>query len=94
MCIIAGVSYVRRRALPLSAPSSLPPISILKPLKGTDPEMYQSFRSHCIQNYSEYEVLFGISDPHDPAAEIVKRLQQEFPNRRIELVHCDSHRQP
>ena len=94
MCIIACISYVRRRALPFSAPSSLPPISILKPLKGTDPEMYQSFRSHCIQNYSEYELLFGISDPQDPAAEIVKRLQQEFPDRRIELVYCDKNLGP
>jgi len=94
MCIIACISYVRRRALPLSAPLSLPPISILKPLKGTDPEMYQSFRSHCIQNYSEYELLFGISDPQDPAAEIVKRLQQEFPDRRIELVYCDKNLGP
>jgi ceramide glucosyltransferase len=94
MCIIAGVSYVRRRALALSAPSSLPPISILKPLKGTDPEMYQSFCSHCIQNYSEYELLFGISDPQDPAAEIVKRLKQEFPERRMELVLCDKNLGP
>jgi len=94
MCIIACISYVRRRALPLSAPLSLPPISILKPLKGTDPEMYQSFRSHCIQNYSEYELLFGISDPQDPAAEIVQRLQQEFPDRRIELVYCDKNLGP
>lgn len=88
MCIIAGVSYVRRRTLPLSAASSLPPISILKPLKGADPEMYQSLRSHCIQNYPEYEILFGVSDPQDPAAEIVKRLQQEFADRHIELIHC------
>jgi len=94
MCIIACISYVRHRALPLSAPSSFPPISILKPLKGADPEMYQSFRSHCIQNYSEYELLFGISDPQDPAAEIVKRLQQEFPDRRIELVYCDKNLGP
>ncbi len=63
-----------------------PPISILKPLKGTDPEMYDSFRSHCLQDYPEYEIIFGISDPHDPAIANVKALQREFPNRRIHLV--------
>jgi len=66
----------------------LPPISILKPLKGTDPEIYESFRSHCIQDYPEYEIIFGVSDPHDPAIESVKKLQREFPDRRIQLLVC------
>src|SRR5580692_10497918 len=66
----------------------LPPVSILKPLKGMDPEIYESFRSHCIQDYPEYEIIFGVSDPQDPAIESVKALQQEFPDRRIQLVIC------
>ena len=64
----------------------LPPISILKPLKGTDPEIYESFRSHCLQDYPEYEIIFGVSDPNDPAIESVKALQREFPDRRIQLL--------
>jgi ceramide glucosyltransferase len=64
----------------------LPPISILKPLKGTDPEIYECFRSHCLQDYPEYEIIFGVSDPNDPAVESVKALQREFPARRIQLV--------
>src|SRR5208337_4813749 len=62
------------------------PVSILKPLKGTDPEMYESFRSHCLQDYPEYEVIFGINDPADPAVELVERLKREFPTRRIQLL--------
>jgi ceramide glucosyltransferase len=65
---------------------ALPPISILKPLKGTDPEIYESFRSHCLQDYPEYEIIFGVSDANDTAIESVKALQREFPDRRIELV--------
>ena len=64
----------------------LPPITILKPLKGTDPEMYESFRSHCLQDYPQYEIIFGVSDPADPAIEGVTKLQREFPDRRIQLV--------
>lgn len=62
------------------------PVSILKPLKGIDPEIYESFRSHCRQDYPEYEIIFGVSDPADPAVASVQQLQQEFPNRAIQLV--------
>ncbi|MFZ0296077.1 MAG: bacteriohopanetetrol glucosamine biosynthesis glycosyltransferase HpnI [Candidatus Sulfotelmatobacter sp.] len=65
---------------------SCPPVSILKPLKGTDPEIYECFRSHCLQQYPEYEIIFGVSDASDPAVESVKSLQLEFPDRRIQLV--------
>jgi len=62
------------------------PVSILKPLKGTDPEIYESFRSHCRQDYLEYEIIFGVSDADDPAVVSVQRLQREFPDHAIRLV--------
>jgi ceramide glucosyltransferase len=68
---------------------SLPPVSILKPLKGTDPEMYQSFRSHCLQDYPEYEIIFGVSDAYDAAIGFVERLKAEFPEIPIRLMLCE-----
>src|ERR1035441_6438898 len=65
-----------------------PPVSLLKSLKGLDPHMYAAFRSHCLQDYGEYELLFGVSDPKDPALELVARLQQEFPQRAVRVVSC------
>jgi len=65
-----------------------PPVSILKPLKGTDPEMYESFRTHCLQDYPEYEIIFGVSDPQDATVELVERLKQEFPQRAIRMMVC------
>ena len=67
---------------------SLPPVSMLKPLKGSDREIYESFRSHCLQDYPEYEIIFGVNDPDDPAIESVKQVQAEFPGSRIRLVVC------
>ena len=82
--------FLRGRAEPgegsAGPTQSLPPVSILKPLKGTDPDIYSSFRSHCLQNYPEYEIIFGVSDPEDPAVASVQQLQREFPERSIQLV--------
>jgi ceramide glucosyltransferase len=51
--------------------------------------MYLSLRSHCVQDYPGYEILFGISDPNDPALAVVEKLQREFPARTIKLVPCE-----
>ncbi|MGO9649535.1 putative Ceramide glucosyltransferase [Candidatus Sulfotelmatobacter kueseliae] len=71
-----------------AAPASMAPVSILKPLKGTDPEMYENFRSHCVQDYPEYEIIFGVSEPDDPAVKLVEQLKTEFPQRAIQLIVC------
>jgi ceramide glucosyltransferase len=66
-----------------------PPVSILKPVKGVDPEMYAAFASHCAQEYAgEYEILFGVHAMEDAAVEAVERLQREFPEQAIRLVVC------
>jgi ceramide glucosyltransferase len=79
-------AFVRRRA-PVTP--FAPPVSILKPVKGLDPEMYEAFASHCRQDYAgEYEILFGASSMDDPAVPAIERLQAEFPERSIRLVLC------
>jgi ceramide glucosyltransferase len=89
LCIWAAGRYASESKLSAARVSGSPPVSILKPLKGTDPEMYEGFRSHCLQDYPEHEILFGVSDSTDPAAALVERLQREFPHQPIRLVLCE-----
>jgi ceramide glucosyltransferase len=91
LCLWAAAAFRRTQQKPhaASAPDDFtPPVTILKPLKGTDPEIYESFRSHCRQDYPKYELIFGVSDQNDPAVASVQRLQLEFPERSIRLVVC------
>ena len=67
----------------------LPPVSILKPLKGVDPEIWESFCSLCEQQYAEFELIFGVSDSVDPACEVVRKLQKQYPDRAIKLMVCE-----
>ena len=88
ICLWSARVFLREREAGTSAPAqALPPVSILKPLKGTDPDIYESFRSHCLQDYpAGYEIVFGVSDADDPAVASVQQLQREFPDRAIRLV--------
>src|SRR6266581_2275373 len=65
-----------------------PPVSILKPLCGLDPHAYESLRSHCLQDYPQFEIIFGTSDPNDPIVPAVRRLMMEFPEVPMKLVAC------
>ena len=79
----------RRRAAGAQAVGGFtPPVSILKPLRGTDRQMYESFRSHCLQDYPQYEIVFGVNDANDEAVAEVERLRREFPEHEIRLVVC------
>ncbi len=86
-------NFLRNRRKNLSQPplpeNQLPPVSILKPLKGVDPEIWESFCSHCEQDYPQFQLIFGVSDPADPAIEVVRKLQAKYPNRPIELIVCN-----
>lgn len=94
VCLWSARVYLRCRNSPSNLGSdphtnpTLPPVSILRPLKGVDPEIYQSFRSHCLQDYPQYEIIFGVSESGDPVVETVLRLQREFPQCAIRLVVC------
>lgn len=64
----------------------LPPVTVLKPLCGAEPETYGYLRSFCTQDYPTYQIVFGVCDPRDPALQIVERLQAEFPQLDITVV--------
>ncbi|MGD0201749.1 MAG: bacteriohopanetetrol glucosamine biosynthesis glycosyltransferase HpnI [Bryobacteraceae bacterium] len=84
---LALAGALRRLAAREPEPRRLPPVSILKPVCGLDPEFYENVRSHALQNYPQYELVFGVSDPADPAVAEIERLQAEYPAVAIRLVH-------
>lgn len=62
------------------------PVSVLKPLCGTEPRLFENLASFCEQNHPCFQLLFGVSSVADPAIAVVRRLQAAYPHCDIELV--------
>jgi ceramide glucosyltransferase len=83
---LALLAAFRHFRSPEPAAAATPPVSILKPVRGLDPHFLDSIRSHALQDYPDYEILFGVADPGDPAAAGIRGLACEFPGLPIRLV--------
>ena len=82
-CIAVWLSSNKR--LPRTV-SALRPVTVLKPLCGAEPALYEDLRSLCMQVYPVVQIIFGVQHPADPALEVVRRLQAEFPRLDIAVV--------
>lgn len=81
---IAGAIRFRQKKSPTQF---TPPVSILKPVRGRDAHFYEAIRSHAVQQYPEFELIFGTADPNDAALPDIERLRLEFPLVPIRIVH-------
>jgi ceramide glucosyltransferase len=83
VAIVAAVKFFRRKT---ERPGNFfPPVSILKPIRGLDRDAYDNFASLCRQDYPEFEILFCISDPQEPAMPVLLQLIRDFPARKIRV---------
>lgn len=69
--------------------SFAPGVTLLKPLKGLDPETRGCLESWFRQDYrGPVQLLFGVADEKDPVCELVRKLIAEHPQANAQLVLC------
>ncbi len=79
------VAFMRR---PLeSAIEFLPTVTILKPIAGLEPELYENLASFCEQDYDAwYEVVLCLHSGEDAALAVAERIANDFPSRAIVAI--------
>jgi ceramide glucosyltransferase len=65
----------------------LPPVSILKPIRGLDTDAYENFASFCRQDYPNYELVFCVHDRADPVLPLLDELHRNFPGCSIRVLY-------
>lgn len=87
LAILAALRHLYSRRKQRGAlPAFYPDVSVLKPLRGLDPNIHEAFVSQIQQHYPAFEILFGVHDESDAAVAEVRRLQSEFPDAPIRLI--------
>src|SRR5262245_60582712 len=63
-----------------------PEISLLKPLRGADPELERHLESFFQQDYPSFEILFAVRRTDDPAVAVVGQLMARYPHIPARLI--------
>ncbi len=76
-----------RQPAPAEDRAYAPPVSILKPFRGVDPDAYENLASFCRQDYPEYEMIFCVDPDDETVQTAIERLKKDFPQREIRVLY-------
>ena len=74
----------RRRAP--SEPGLTPPVSVIKPVCGLEPDLRANLTSFCTQVYPDYEVLFVAERDDDPGLAVAREVAAQFASLRTVVL--------
>jgi ceramide glucosyltransferase len=77
--------YKAREEVGFEAAAS-PAISLLKPLRGADPDLERHLESFFLQAYPSFEILFAVRRADDPAVAVAERLMARYPSVPSRLI--------
>lgn len=88
LMVAAAVRRFRRRAASAGPNGFLPPVSVLKPVHGDEPDLEQNLASFFEQDYPEFEILFCARWSDDAGLETARRVATRFPQVKARMLVC------
>ena len=83
LALRAVAVYKRQRYQPSR---ELPFISVMRPLAGAEEGLRENLASFFEQDYPEFELIFGVASPDDPAVAIARQVMAEHPRTSSRLL--------
>jgi ceramide glucosyltransferase len=90
LALAAAVRYrirAQREKQLIASTSALPPVTILKPVHGAEPRLRENLESFFLQDYPDFEIVFGARDPSNEALKVVEDLQRHYPQVKARIVY-------
>ncbi|SON56279.1 hopanoid biosynthesis associated glycosyl transferase protein HpnI [Hartmannibacter diazotrophicus] len=84
MALVVGRDVIRRRAEARTVP--VPPLTILRPVRGLENHLETTLESAFLLDHSDYEILFCVDDGNDPVVPLCKRLMARHPDKDARLL--------
>jgi ceramide glucosyltransferase len=86
VALAASIRFQRRQ---IARSTTLPGVTILKPVHGLEVELFENLSSFCDQDYPDFQVLFGVTRRDDPAIAVIQRVIDRFPASDLRLIIDD-----
>ena len=85
-CVYSRTRYRLRPRSPLATSPNAPGVSILRPLKGLDTNLYENLESTFRQEYPNFEILLSVADEDDQALTVVRELMNQYPQVDAKII--------
>jgi ceramide glucosyltransferase len=86
LLVAMGAVRLARRRRAMLPGTFAPPVSLLKPLHGPEPDLESHLQSFFEQDYPEFEIIFCARTDQDAGLEIARRVAARYPKIRSRFL--------
>jgi ceramide glucosyltransferase len=88
LALVGSWRFARKRTQFQSAPAYFPPVSVLKPVHGLEPNLEENLESFFRQDFPNFELIFCARHANDPGLQTAQRLSNKYPNVKVRIFTC------
>jgi ceramide glucosyltransferase len=94
LVVMASARFRRNQRRETNDSCAFPPVTLLKPVCGMEPDLESHLETFFRQQYPNFEIIFGARRGDDPALEVVRRISRKYPSVPVKIVTTGEPRHP